>query len=382
MDFTLSLEQQMLKDAVARLLADGYDFAHRTTYFNSQRGWSEATWQHYAELGLLGIGIPEALGGFGGGAFETMVVMESMGRHMTLEPYVSTAVIGRNLLLDAASPSQQQALLPRIASGQLTVALAALERHSRFDLHDVTTTATPRASGWSLHGAKASVWHGDQADRLIVSARLSGQQRDRDGIGLFLVDPSAPGLVRRPLTRVDGQRAADIEMNNVLVTAEARLCGRPEVLEALEAAVEAGTVALLADAVGCMDELLATTVDYLKTRRQFGRPIGSFQALQHRAADMLCHLEHARSMTYLATSLLQQPASRERSRWISGAGVLCARACRFVGEQAVQLHGGIGLTMEHRVAHLFRRTVALQFALGDTDHHLERFSRLDEALPA
>jgi alkylation response protein AidB-like acyl-CoA dehydrogenase len=382
MDFTLSLEQQMLKDAAARLLADGYDFAQRTAYAGSQRGWSETIWQRYAELGLLGIGIPETLGGFDGGAFETMVVMETMGRHMTLEPYVTTSVIGRCLLLDAASPNQQQALLPRIASGELTVALAALERPSRYDLQDVATTATPDDGGWSLQGAKASVWHGDQAGRLIVTASLTGRPRDGDDIGLFLVDPSAPGLVRRPLTRVDGQRAADIELNDVRVTPEDRLCGHGDVRAAVEAAIEAGTVALLADAVGCMDELLATTVDYLKTRRQFGRTIGSFQALQHRAADMFCHLEHARSMTYLATSLLQQPASRERSRWISGACVQSARACRFVGEQAVQLHGGIGLTMEHKVAHLFRRTVALQFALGDSDHHLERFSRLDEALPA
>lgn len=377
MDFTLTLEQQLLKDSAAKLLADQCDFSQRTAVAASPRGWSDTLWRQYAELGLLGIGIPEELGGTGGGPFETMVVAETMGRHLALEPYVPTAVLARELLLSAGTPDQVQSLLPRIAAGELRLAVAALERQSRFDLFDVATTATRSGSGWVLNGPKPAVWHGDQADQVIVTARVSGNRRDDGGIGLFLVDGHAEGLSRTATTRLDGHRAADLALHDVAVPGNAALEVHEDALPHLEAAREVGVVALMAKAIGCMDELLVMTVEYLKTRRQFGRTIGSFQSLQHRAAEMLCHIEHARSMAILATSWLRQPPSRERSRWIAGARVRNLKACRFVGEQGVQLHGGIGITMEHKVAHLFRHLTAQQSMLGDADHHLERFSQLD-----
>ncbi|MES2975676.1 MAG: acyl-CoA dehydrogenase family protein [Pseudomonadota bacterium] len=378
MDFTLTLEQQMLKDSAARLLADAYDFEQRSAYMVADQGWSKAIWRQYAELGFLGIGIPEEFGGTGGGAFETMVVMEEMGRRLTLEPYACTAVICRDLLLSGGSPAHKQAYLPRIVSGDLVLALAALERQSRFDLHDVAATARRAGDGWVLDGRKTLVPHGDSADLLLVSARVAGGQRDSAGISLFIVDAATPGLSRSRVTQVDSHRAADVELRGVQVPASALLGEPGQALALLESAREAGVVALLAESTGCMEELLKMTVEYLKTRRQFGRTLASFQALQHRAVDMLMHLEQARSMTILATSLLVQPPSPERSRWIAGAKAFSCQAWRFVGEQGVQLHGGIGITMEHAVAHLFRRLVAMESALGDRDHHLERFSVLAE----
>lgn len=376
MDFTLTLEQQLLKDSAARLLAEACPFEQRMAFLASPRGWSEALWRQYADVGLLGIGIPEAFGGTGGGPLETMVVMQEIGRRLALEPYVATAVIGRELVLAAGSEAQKRQLLPRLATGGLLLALAALERQARYDLFDVATTARRAGDGWRLDGRKPLVPHGDSAHKLLVTARVAGGQRDREGIALFLVDTALPGVLRSATTTVDSHRAADIELHDVPV-GSGDLLGEPgQALPLVEAACEAGVVAQLAEAIGCMEELLALTVDYLKTRRQFGRTIGAFQALQHRAVDMLMHLEQSRSLAILATSLLRDPPSAERSRWIAGARVLCDQACRFVGEQAVQLHGGIGITMEHKVSHLFRRTVALQAALGDSDHHLDRFSAL------
>lgn len=378
MDFTLTLEQQLLKDSAGKLLADTYPFEQHTAHRASPRGWSTAMWQQYAALGLLGIGIPEEFGGSGGGAFETMVVMEQMGRRLTLEPYLATAVIGRALLLAGGSPMQKQQLLPRLASGDLLLALAALERQSRFDLCDVATSARRAGDGWVLSGRKPLVPHGDSAHKLLVTARVAGDQRATEGIALFIVDPGSQGVTRTTVTAVDSHRAADIALHEVHVSDYAMLGEPGHALPLVEAAWEAGVVAQLAEAIGCMEELLALTVDYLKARRQFGRAIGAFQALQHRAVDMLMHLEQARSLVILATSLLRDPPSPERSRWIAGAKVQSDRACRFVGEQAVQLHGGIGITMEHKVAHLFRRTVAMQASLGDSDHHMERFSALSD----
>jgi alkylation response protein AidB-like acyl-CoA dehydrogenase len=378
MDFTLTLEQQQLKDSAARLLAEAYPFEQHAARRASPRGWSEAMWRQYAALGLLGIGIPEEHGGTGGGAFETMVVMEEMGRRLALEPYLATAVIGRALLMAAGSDAQKQDLLPRLAAGELLLAPATLERQARFDLCDVATTARRSGDGWVLQGHKPLVPHGDSAHTLLVTARVAGAQRATEGIALFVVDAASPGVIRTPVTAVDSHRAADITLHDVHVDPSAVLGEPGHALPLVEAAWEAGVVAQLAESIGCMEELLALTVDYLKTRRQFGRAIGSFQALQHRAVDMLMHLEQARSLVILATSLLCDPPSPERSRWIAGAKVQCDRACRFVGEQAVQLHGGIGITMEHKVAHLFRRTVAMQASLGDSDHHMERFSALSE----
>ena len=371
MDFTLTLEQQLLKDSTARLLTDAYDFEQRSAYALSETGWSRALWRQYAELGLLGIGIPDTWGGTGGGPFETFVVMQEMGRRMTLEPYVATAVVARSLLLAAGTPEQQGRWLPRIADGSRVLSLAALERASRFDLSAVETSARPSGDGWILEGRKAAVPCGDQADLLLVTAR----EDDETGISLFLVDPGSPGLVRHPVAQLDSRRAADIDLQAVRVPASERLGEPGQALGHLEAAWEEGVVALLAESIGCMDEILAATVEYLKVRRQFGRTLSSFQALQHRAVDMLMHIEQTRSLAILATAQLAQASRPARSRWIAGAMLQACDACRFVGEQAVQLHGGIGITMEHRVAHLFRRLVALQSAMGDRDHHLALFSR-------
>jgi pimeloyl-CoA dehydrogenase small subunit len=374
MDFGLNSEQQLLKDSVDRLLADKYTFEKRKAIAASVDGWSRELWAQYADLGLLGVTFSEEHGGIGGGPVETMIVMEALGRSIALEPYVPTVVIGGGFIQAGGTDKQKDEMLPAIAAGKLLLAFAYTERQSRFDLFDVATTARKEGDSWVLDGAKAVVWHGDSADKIIVTARVSGQQRDKDGIGLFIIDAKAAGLTVKPIKLGDSHRGADLLLRGVKVAAT-DVIGEPgRALPLIERVIDRAIAATIAEAIGCMDEMLAVTVDYLKTREQFGRPIGTFQALQHRAVDMLMNVEQARSMSILATMMADQSDNSERRRSISGAKVHICKASRYVGEQAIQLHGGIAMTMEYKAGHYFRRLLAIQTMFGDLDQHMELLS--------
>jgi pimeloyl-CoA dehydrogenase small subunit len=374
MDFDLNDEQRLIKDSVERLLADRYDFEQRKQHGASERGWSPDMWAQYAELGLLAMPFSADDGGMDQGPVGTMIVMEAFGRALALEPYLATVVLGGGFLRNGADAAQKAELIPQIADGSLTLAFAQTERHSRYDLADVTTTARKDGSAYVLDGAKSVVVHGDSADKLVVTARVAGDRRDRSGIGLFVIDGSAPGVSRRGYPTQDGQRAAEVLLEGVHVEAD-WVIGDPENgLQLIEQVTDEAIAALCAEAVGTMSVMHETTVDYLKTRKQFGVPIGDFQVLQHRAADMFLMLEQARSMAILATMMAAEQDVAERRRSIAGAKVQIGRSGRFVGQQAVQLHGGVGMTMELAVGHYFKRATMIDTAFGDADYHLARLA--------
>ncbi len=373
MDFELSEEQRLIKDSLERLLADHYEFEARKTYM--QAGFSRELWSKYAELGILGLPFDERFGGFGGGPVETMIVAEAFGRALALEPFLATIVLGGGLLRHGGSDEQRAALLPKIAEGSLLLAFAHSERQSRYHLADVATTARREGERFVLDGAKTLVLHGDAADKFLVSARVSGDRRDRRGIGLFLVDAGAEGVARRGYQTIDGQRGAEVMLAKVGVGPEGSI-GKPgEAFALISRVVDEATAALCAEAIGAMAAMHELTVEYLKTRRQFGVPIGTFQVLQHRAVDMLIALEQARSMALLATMMVAEKDEAERHKAIAAAKVQIGRSGRLVGQQAVQLHGGIGMTMEYKVGHYFKRITAIDAMFGDADHHLGELGR-------
>jgi pimeloyl-CoA dehydrogenase small subunit len=374
MDFELSGEQQMLRDNVARLMKDRYGFEARKGYQASPHGWSEALWREYADMGLLGAPFPEDEGGYGGGPTETMIVMEELGKALALEPYLQTVVLCGALIKHGAKPERRAELIGKIASGELKVSFAQAERQSGFDLNDVALSARKDGGAYVLNGEKGLVSQGDSADTLIVSARLSGGRRDRGGIGLYLVDADAPGVTRRGYPTQDGQRAAEIAFANVRVEPQDVLSDPEGALPVIERAVDETIAAHSAEAVGAMSEALAMTVEYMKTRKQFGVTIGSFQALQHRASDMAVALEQARSMMYLATMMAGEDDARERGKAISAAKVQVGRSGKFIGQQAVQIHGGIGMTYEYKVGHLFKRLTMIDTAYGDADLHVRKLA--------
>ena len=373
MDFDLSDDQRLLRDSVGRLIADRYGFEARRKHLAEPDGWSRTVWAQYAELGLLGVAFPETLGGYGGGPVETMIVMEAFGRGLILEPYLATVVLGGGLLRRLGSADQQAALLPRIADGSLLLAFAHLERQSRWNLADVAATARAVGGGWVVSGTKSVVLHGDVAQHLLVSARVSGGRTDRDGVGLFLVDAAGSGVSRRGYPTQDGLRAAEILLDG----AAGEPVGTPgAALAGMEAAVDAAIAALCAEAVGAMSALQELTLEYLKTRKQFGRPIGSFQALQHRAVDMLTAVEQARGMALYATMMAEEADPRERRRAITAAKAQIGRAARAVGQEAIQLHGGIGMTMEYAGGHYFKRLTMIDQMFGDAERHLSELAAL------
>lgn len=374
MDFDLTDDQRLLGDSVARLLATEYGFEQRKALLKTPTGWSEALWRHYAELGLLGLPIAEEYGGFGGGPVDVMLLMQAFGRHLVLEPYLATVVLGGTALRLAGSASQQGEFLPEVVAGTLKLAFAHYERQARYDLTDILTTAMPHAGGFVLEGAKSVVLHGDCADKLVVSARTAGGRDDAEGISLFLVDAEAPGLARRGYALRDGTRAAELSLTQVQVPREALLGELDQALPVIRRVVEAGIAATGAEVIGAMEAMQAMTLDYLKTRQQFGKPIGDNQALQHRAAEMLVAMEQGRSMAMLAAMSLEEEDAAERARSISMAKVGVGQAGRFVSQNAVQLHGGIGMTEEYAVGHFFRRVMVIEHLFGDTAAHLDRLA--------
>jgi pimeloyl-CoA dehydrogenase small subunit len=380
MDFDFSDEQRLLKESVERLVADQYGFDQRKQMAKEPDGWSRAMWARFAEQGLLGLPFTEEDGGFGGGAVETMIVMEALGHAIPLEPYFATVVLAGSALRHGASAAQRAKLVPGIAAGETIMAFAHGEPRSRYELADVSTTAKRDGSGWVLNGEKSIVLHGDSAHQLIVSARVSGERFDRDGIGLFLVDAAAKGVSRRGYTTMDGARAAEITLANV--TAQDVLGEPGQAIAVIERVADDAIAALCAEAVGNMQALLDTTVEYLKTRVQFGQAIGKFQALQHRAADMLVALEMARSMAMYATMMSGEGDALERSKAISAAKIQIGKSARFVGQNAIQLHGGIGATEELKVGHYFRRITMMEAQFGDTDFHITRLAQKGSLIAA
>jgi pimeloyl-CoA dehydrogenase small subunit len=374
MDFDLSEEQRLLKDSVEGLLTASYDFESRKRYGDEKDGWSKAVWSRFAEQGLLGLPFSEEDGGFGAGAVETMIVMEALGRALVLEPYLATVVLCGGFLRRGGSAVQKAAHIPGIIDGSKTFAFAQLEKNSRYDLDDVVTTAKTKDDGWIIDGEKFVVLNGESADTFVVTARTGGSQRDHAGVGVFLVPADAKGVSKKGYPTQDGLHAADVTFTGVEVGADAAIGDPENGLPLIEQVVDDARIALCAEAVGAMDESLKATVEYIKTRKQFGVPIGSFQVLQHRAADMFVALEQARSMALFATMASDFDDATARTNAVAAAKVQIGKSAKFVGQQAIQLHGGIGMTMEARIGHYFKRLTMIENTFGDTDYHLARVS--------
>jgi pimeloyl-CoA dehydrogenase small subunit len=371
MDFDPSDDQRLLLESVSRMLADNYGFAQRKTYLVQKEGYSPAMWSKFAELGLLGLPFAEEYGGFGGGAQEIMLVMQAFGRVLVLEPFLSTVVLCGTAIQTAGSDAQKKALLPAIAEGSLKLAFAHGERQARYDLTDVVTTAKQSGGGWVLDGSKTVVSHGEAADRLIVSARTSGDRYDEDGITLFLVDSTAQGVARRGYATRDETRAADVSLSN----APGEVLGEVgKGLAIIERIVEAGIAATAAETVGAMEAMNEMTLEYSKTRVQFGQPIGSYQVVQHRLSDMFMAQEQGRSMAMLATMSVDNDDVAERRHDFALAKVGVGQAGRYVSQSAVQMHGGIGMTEEYAVGHYFRRCMVIERLFGDPAYYLQRLA--------
>ena len=366
MDFDLSKEQQQLGDSIQRFVAREYAFEKRKGILRSEEGMSPEVWAHLAEMGLLALQIPEEHGGMGGAPIETMLAMNGVGRGLLLEPYLASAIVATTLLRDLGSPAQQGELFPAMAAGERIVVLAHDEPGARYDLTQVSTKATRSGDGYSLNGRKSVVVHAPSADLLLVSART-----DR-GVSLFLVPRDAKGVSLAAYRTLDGRRAAEVTLSDVRVGREALVGAEGAAQDAIASVHDVAIAATCAEAVGALEALLQTTVEYAKSRKQFGVPIASFQALQHRMVEMLIHVEQAKSMSYLASLRIGE---KDRAKVMSAAKVIVGRACRTVGQEAVQIHGGMGMTEEFHASHYFRRLAALELSFGDTEHHLEKFAR-------
>jgi alkylation response protein AidB-like acyl-CoA dehydrogenase len=383
MDFNFNEEQLQLQEAVSRFVRGDYGFAQRHAIVDSPEGWSRDAWKGLADLGVLAINVPEEHGGLGFGPVETALAMQAAGPAMLCEPLLASAVIATALIRDFGDAASQADLLPAMAAGERIVVVAHEEAAARGEARWVETRARADGADFVLDGRKAVVVHAAAADELIVSARLSGAPGDADGVSLFRVPRGTAGMALHGYPTIDGLRAADIALDGVRLPGSALLGAAGRGLPAVDRAFGIGLAALCAEAVGTMQAMLDATIDYLKTRQQFGQPIGKFQALQHRAADMLIQLEQARSMAWLAAIRCTSDDDAERRRTLSAAKVTVGRAARFISQQGMQLHGGMGMTDELNVSHWFKRLLAVGARFGDTDSHLQRFAALSrEAEPA
>ena len=378
MNFQHTEDRRMLADSLNRFVAEQYGFETRDRLAQSDTGFSKELWDRFAGLGIIGALFDEAHGGFGGEGFDIAVVFESLGRGLVVEPFLDTLIVGQALV--HSGTDEQQQLLSGLIDGTRIVALAHDEPGSHYELAQVSTRAARSAEGWALTGAKAVVQQGGQADMFLVSARTSGAADAEDGIALFLVARETPGVSVRDYRKIDGGRAAEVTFENVALDASALLgsTSNSNGFAILEHAIGYGVLALCAEAVGAMDVAREHTLEYLRTRKQFGVPIGSFQALQHRMADVLLEIEQARSAVINAAAALG--ASREvRERTLSAAKYSIGRIGTLVAEECIQLHGGIGMTWELPLAHYAKRLVMIDHQLGDQDHHLERYIELGHA---
>ncbi len=376
MDLSLNDDQNMLEDSVERFVRENYAFETRRKNAATATGWLESNWAKFAELGWLGIPFAEEAGGLGWGMVEVSVVMEQFGRGLVLEPYMPTILLGGEAIARGSSAAQQQAILPAVIEGKKQLALAYAEKQSRYNLADVATTAKKEGAGYVLSGHKGVVFNGPAADHIIVAARTSGGQRDAKGVTLFLVDKDAKGLSRRDYPTQDALRASEVTLDNVSVGADAVVGQVDDGLSLLEEVIDRATVAVCAEAVGCMDALNAATHEYIKTRKQFGVPIGKFQVLQHRMVDMFTHAQEARSMVLMATLKIDDADPAARRKAASAAKVQIGKSGRFVGQGAVQLHGGMGVTDELNVSHYFKRLTMIDSIFGNQQFHLTRYGQI------
>ncbi len=376
MDFSLSEEQSLLQDSVQRFIQNSYTFDARQKLLKSEEGFSRENWSSFAELGWLALPFSEASGGFGGTAVETMIMLEEFGKGLVVEPYISTVIMAGSVIEAGGSQAHKDGLLTEIMAGTKLASLAYVEPQARFNLSDVATTATAAGDGYTLSGFKGVVLGGPSADRLLVPARTSGDQKDASGITMFLVDATASGVSRRDYPTIDGLQASEITFENVAVGAEDVLGEVGNGLALLETGINNGILAVSAEAVGAMEVLYKTTVEYCKTREQFGQPIGKFQVLQHRMVDMFMEHEQAKSLLYMAALRLSEDDEVEARKAISALKVQVGKGGRFVGQNAVQLHGGMGMTDELNVGHYFKRITAIETLFGNADYHLKKYANV------
>jgi alkylation response protein AidB-like acyl-CoA dehydrogenase len=375
MNLTLTPDQELMRDGAERFAAQDYSFAHRRSVRNGPDGFDAAAWRHYAGMGWLALGVPERFGGLGGTHADRLVLNHALAGAMLLEPLLSTAVWAVELIKQSATEAQQAAHFAAIAAGETRWACALLEPGSRFQLGAVATTATPAGDGWVISGAKHAVLHLPVADRILVSAQAGGSLR------LFVLPAAAPGIVTDPFLTVDGQRAAHLALNQVRVGADAALGEGADALAAIECAADIATAVLCAEGWGTIQRMLAITTEYLRTRRQFGEPLGRFQALQHRLADMYLAEQRSASAIAMLRYGLDEADATQRQRLVSAAKVQIDKSGKYVAQQSVQLHGGIGITDEYVIGHYFKRLMAIAAQCGDPAFHLDRLARLRDAAP-
>ena len=371
MDFLLSEERQMLADTANRYVRNQYAIDTRHKHAANDEGFSRETWAALADLGLIGALLPAEVDGFGGLGEDIAVIFEALGRGLVVEPFLATGILGASPLVIAGSESQK-ALLADVMAGKTLLAFAHGEPDGRYDIAHVATAAKPDGDGWVLTGNKAVVTNGDTADKLIVSARISGNIDDEAGLALFLVDATAPGLSRRGYATIDGGRAAEITLDGVKVSKADAVGTAGEAFAVIEQTVTRGVIALCAEALGTMEVTRDLTLEYMKTRKQFGRTIGSFQVLQHRMVDLCLEIEQVRSAIILAAGNLEA-ARNERERTASAAKNLVGRVSKQVAEECIQMCGGIAMTWEYSLPHYAKRMTMIDHQLGDMDYHLERF---------
>ncbi len=376
MDFSFTEEQTLLEESVARFMQNDYSFDDRQKLVRSEDGYSKDNWATFAELGWLGVPFAEADGGFGGGAVETMLMLENFGKGLVVEPYLASIILAGGAIKRGGTVEQKAAYLPGLIDGSKQAALAYVEPQGRFNLADLKTTAEQDGDGWVLNGYKAVVLNGPAADVLVVTARTSGEQRDEAGVTLFVLDANADGVTRRDYPTVDGLRASEITFENVKLGADAVLGEAGAGHALIEATIDDGILAVGAEAVGCMEVLYKDTVEYCKTREQFGQPIGKFQVLQHRMVDMFMEHEQSKSLMFMAAMRMDEGYGPEAQKAVSAFKVQVGKSGRFVGQNAVQLHGGMGMTDELNIGHYFKRLTVIDTLFGNVDYHLKRFGRL------
>ena len=376
MDFSFTEEQTLLQESVSRFMQNDYGFEARQKNASTEQGFSAENWQTFAELGWLGVPFSEADGGFGGGAIETALMSEQFGRGLLIEPFLATVILAGGALKHGGSEEQKSQYLPGIIDGSKHAALAFVEPQARFNIADITTTATADGDGYVLNGYKAVVLNGPQADFLVVSARTSGEQRDEDGVSLFVMDAATAGISRRDYPTVDAFRASEITFENVKLGADSLVGEAGKGLPILQQAIDDGVLSVGAEAVGCMEVLYKDTVEYCKQREQFGQPIGKFQVLQHRMVDMFMEHEQSKSLMFMAAMRMAEGYGAEAQKAVSAFKVQVGKSGKFVGQNAVQLHGGMGMTEELNIGHYFKRLTIIDTLFGNVDFHLQRFGAL------
>jgi alkylation response protein AidB-like acyl-CoA dehydrogenase len=376
MDFSFSEEQGLLQDSIQRYIQNSYTFDARQKLLKTEEGFSRENWASFAELGWLALPFTEESGGFGGTAVETMIMMEEFGKGLVVEPYVSTVIMAGSVIEAGGTTEHIEGVLTEIMAGTKLASLAYVETQARFNLADITTTAKVAGDGYVINGFKGVVLGGPSADVLVVPARTSGDQKDESGITMFLVDASAAGISKRDYPTIDGMQASEIDLDNVSVPASAVLGEVGNGFGLLELGINNGILAVGAEAVGAMEVLYKATVEYCKTREQFGQPIGKFQVLQHRMVDMFMEHEQAKSLLYMAALRMSEDDDIEARKAVSALKVQIGKGGRFVGQNAIQLHGGMGMTDELNVGHYFKRITAIETLFGNVDHHLKKYSQV------